>query len=130
MIFSERDLAQLNARFDSRFYDVRGERFFAIDARTHDDKVWVQSLLRNSSDTFHYAVEAFTTKNKDKHPRAQAFFLLAYIDAYWDEYFSEDENVYLPIDWTEHCYREETFFIKGQILNLKAERLANELLGE
>ena len=128
MIFSERDLAQLNDRFNSRYHDRRGDRSFTINAKCYDDKVWMQTLLRNNSDTFHYAVETYTSKNK--HPRAQAFFLLAYMDAYWDEYFSEDEGVYLPIDWTEHCYQEEKFFIKGQVLNLKAEKLANDLLGE
>ena len=136
MIFSERDLSQLNDRFNARFYDQRGKRFFTTaaqecDDRTNNDharKLWVQSLLSNSSESFHYAVEAFATKHDSKHQRAQAFFLLAYIDSYWEEYFSADENVYLPIDWTEHCYQEEVFFIKGQVLNLKAERLADELL--
>ena len=130
MIFSAQDLLHLGERFNARYYEARAARFFAVKAKDSGEQVWVQTLLHNDSKSYHYAVEAFIIKDKAKHPRAQAFFLLAYLDSYWDEYFAEDENVYLPIDWTRHLYQEEEFYLKGQVLNIQAEVLADKLLGE
>ena len=55
-------------------------------------------------------------------------FLLDYIDCYFEEFFKEDENVFLPIDWSEYSFDEVPFQLKGQILNLHVEDLADRIL--
>lgn len=130
MIFSERELRSLAQRLNASFHDARGERWFVLDAGEHDGDTWVQVLLRNDTNSFHYPVEARIAASPTKTRRVQAFFLLAFLDTYWEEFFEEDENVYIPIDWTAYEYQEEKFYLRGQILNLMAENMADRLLAE
>ena len=128
MIFSAQELRSLGQRFNARFHDKRGERWFTVEAGEQHGATWVRVLLRNDDDSFHYPVEARSTASTKKSHRAQAFFLLAFLDTYWEEFFDEDENVFVPIDWTFYEYQGEKFQIRGQVLNRMAEKIADELL--
>lgn len=128
MIFSEQDLNRLSQRFNAKHHSGRKDRYFTLVAGDRDTDTWVQVLLRNESDSFHYPVEAKIAKSKAKPQRAQVFFLFAFIDAYWEEFFAEGENVFFPIDWTLYKYQEEEFYVRGQILNRLAEKMADEFL--
>lgn len=128
MILSEQDLQRLGQRFNARHHSGRKDRYFTLAVGDQDTDTWVQVLLQNEYDSFHYPVEARIAKSKAKHPRAQVFFLLAFIDAYWEEFFAEGENVFFPIDWTLYKYQEEEFYVRGQVLNRLAENMADEFL--
>lgn len=130
MIFTAQELRSLAQRFNARFHDTRGGRWFVIDAAERDGNTWVQVLLRNDDDSFHYPVEARIAPCKTRAPRAQAFFLLTFIDSYWEEFFEEGEDVFIPIDWSSYEYQGEKFQLRGQVLNRMAEKMADELLVE
>ena len=130
MIFAAQELRSLAQRFNARFHDTRGERWFVIDAAERDSNTWVQVLLRNDTDAFHYPVEARIAPCATRAPRAQAFFLLAFIDSYWEEFFEEGEDLFIPIDWSPYEYQGEKFHLRGQVFNRRAEKMADELLAE
>ncbi len=130
MIFTSQELRGLAQRCNARFHDTRGERWFVVAAAQRDGDTWVQVLLRNDEDSFHYPIEARIAPCTTKSRRAQAFLLLAFIDSYWEEFFEEGEDVFISIDWTAYEYQEEKFHLRGQVLNRMAEKMADELLAE
>ena len=117
MIFTAQELHSLAQRFNARFHNKRGERWFVIAAAERDGNTWVQVVLRNDADSFHYPVEAQIAPCTTRSRRSQAFFLLAFIDNYWEEFFEEDEEMFIPIDWTTYEHQGEKFHLRGQVLN-------------
>ena len=104
-------------------------RCFAITAEEIDGALHVTTLLRNSDESFYYPVATRIDYKAEELSLHQAFmFLVDYIDSYFEEYLTEDDDLFLPIDWTHHQYEATDFQIKGQILNKKAEDLADKLL--
>lgn len=130
MIFSAQEQRSLAQRFNARFHATRGARWFVIDAAQREGDTWVQVLLRNEMNSFYYPVEARIAPCTTRSPRAQAFFLLAFIDSYWEEFFDGDENVFIPIDWSPYEFQGEKFYLRGQVLNRRAEAMADALLAE
>ncbi len=130
MIFTAQERRSLAQRFNSRFHESRGSRWFAVDAAELEGYTWVQVLLRNDANSFHYPVEARIATSTTRPQLAQAFFLLAFINSYWEEFFAEDENVFIPIDWSPYEHQGEKFHLRGQVFNRRIEKMADELLAE
>jgi hypothetical protein len=108
------------------------DRSFAIHALVKDKGTYVTVLLANADGSYHYPVEGRLLHGAEEmEPREAALFLLDYIDAYFEEYlYEEDEQLYLPIDWTDHEYDAVNFQIRGQIINKKLETLADQWLAK
>lgn len=120
------DLADMMQQKYGLYLDGRS---FEVTAETQPaDVVLVKALLRNEDDSFHYPVEArMKYKTEEMSPREAAIFLIDYLDVYFEEYF-EDDSLFLPIDWSDHVYCGTEFQVRGQIFNLKVEKMADELL--
>lgn len=120
------DLARL---LDRKFAGLRAQRYFAVEFSKDAQGVYAKVTLRNESGSYFYPVEArIAFADTDLSDRAAAMFLLDYITEYFAEYFREDGDCYLPIDWTEYQWDGVGFQVKGQILNLELEKMADELL--
>lgn len=121
----EKIASLLNAKHGAE----RGQRSFHISGAADNSVVTVTVLLKNNDESYFYPVEAkidLTEFSGDA--QEAALFLLDYIALYFEEYFRDDEGVYLPIDWTAHTCEEYQFFLRGQILNQKMEKMADQLL--
>lgn len=120
------DLADMMQQKYGLYLDGRS---FEVTAEMQPtDAVFVKVLLRNEDDSFHYPVEArIKYKTEELSPREAALFLVDYLDVYFEEYF-EDDGLFLPIDWSDHTYCGTEFQVRGQIFNLKVEKMADELL--
>ncbi len=107
-----------------------GQRRFSITASQSDEAVEVQVLLASGDESFYYPVEARIKHGaEDLTAGRAAVFLIDYIDLYFEEFLmEEDEELFLPIDWANHEWDTVNFQIRGQILNRKAEALADALL--
>ncbi|MBM4251457.1 MAG: hypothetical protein FJ146_05765 [Deltaproteobacteria bacterium] len=120
------DLARL---LDRKFAGLRGPRYFAVEFSKDAQGVYAKVTLRNESGSYFYPVESrIAFADTDLSDRAAAMFLLDYMTEYFAEYFREDGDCYLPIDWTEYQWDGVAFQVKGQILNLELEKMADELL--
>jgi hypothetical protein len=108
------------------------ERAFSVRASLQGRGVHVTVLLANPEQTYYYPVEArMLFAPEEMQPKEAALFLIDYIDNYFEEYLlEEDEELFLPIDWSDHEYEAVNFQVKGQILNRKLEALADEWLKE
>ena len=121
------ELAQLMEYKYATFLDGR---VFSVTTELKDDAVYVTVLLKNADDSFFYPVEArLIYEEEELSPHAAGLFLIDYIDCYFDEYFTEEsENLFIPIDWNTRQWDAVDFQIRGQVLNLKVERMADALL--
>ena len=115
---------------DRKYAALIGDRFFRFEADTRHDGVYVKIVLRDDTGSFYYPVEgrvAFEDHNLT--PREAAIFLFDYVDYYFQEYLGDGGGIFLPIDWTNFEFEGVEFQLKGQILNLELEEVANRLLG-
>ena len=118
------DLARI---MNLKYAPYRKDRYFSLRLV---EGVWVEIKVTLSSldKTFVYPIEAkFESQDKDKtkaERQQHIFAVLDYIDQYFEEYFKEDENVFIPIDWSLHSWEGHEFYLKGQVVNEKLETMA------
>ena len=107
---------------------TKGDHYFEASVTADDDQVVTKVILRNLSGSYYYPVEGRLAHQEQELSQRDAFLLLFdYIDLYFEEYLKTRE-VYLPIDWADYECEGAQLQLRGQILNLEAERLADEYL--
>lgn len=125
------EASQIADLMDKKYRASLGQRFFEIDVKKDSAGVYAQVLLRNSSGSYFYPVEGRVAHDShDLNARDAGLLLLDYIDSYFDEYFREGGDVYLPIDWADYEWDGVHIQLKGQILNLEVEKMADDLLNQ
>lgn len=124
------DCDALAKAMESKYAMSLKGRNFKVEAEVKGRGVFVKVILSNQDRSYYYPVEARVLYEKEEMQRGEAaLFLIDYIDAYFDEYLTqENEEIYLPIDWADFQYEAIDFQMRGQILNLKLEELAEQLL--
>ena len=101
--------------------------------KAHQDAVssFATVILSKADESYYYPVEGRAEHHsQDLSPREAILLLIDYIDSYFDEFLREDENVFVPIDWNEFYFEGFTLSLRGQILDLKSETLADKILAE
>lgn len=120
---------ELAATMGRKYASFLNERFFEIEAKFDGQGVYVTVLLRNDSGSFYYPVEGRIADSDHHMTRHQAgLFLLDYVDSYFEEFFRENGEVYLPIDWATFDWDGTQVQVRGQILNLELEEMADKWL--
>ncbi len=127
---SAEDCDALAKAMESKYAMALKGRTFKVEAEVKGRGVFVKVILSNQDRSYYYPVEARVLYEKEEMQRGEAaLFLIDYIDAYFDDYLTqENEEIYLPIDWADFQYEAIDFQMRGQILNLKLEELAEQLL--
>lgn len=106
-------------------------KLFSVDSFyvAKEQGVYVQVTLANKDQSFYYPVEArLDTDAEELTAKDAGFFLVDYIDTYFEEYLMEEEDLFLTIDWSPQEYDAVKFQMRGQIRNLKLEKMADDLL--
>ncbi len=108
------------------------DRNFSIRASVQGKGTYVTVLLANADESYYYPVEGrLMHEAEEMEPHEAALFLIDYIDTYFEEFlYEQEEDLFLPIDWTDHEYEAVNFQIRGQIVNKKLESLADEWLAK
>lgn len=117
----------LNNKYDNYLLG----KLFSVDSHFVEDEqgVYVTVTLTNGDQSFYYPVEArMDIDAEDMAKKEAAFFLVDYIDTYFEEYLLEEEDLFLTIDWSPQDYDAVKFQMRGQIRNLKLEKMADDLL--
>ncbi len=124
------DCIELAETMVKKYRIAMKDRSFSIRAWIEDRGVYVTVTLANADGSYVYPVEGRVMFEAEEMEAGEAaLFLIDYIDNYFEEYlYEEDEQLYLPIDWTDHEYDAVNFQIRGQILNQKLENLADQWL--
>lgn len=115
----------LHARHASQ---LKGRRFKISYSYKHP-AAETTLLLYSDDESFYYPVEGkILCKANELSPRDGVMLVLDYMAAYFDSFFKEDEQLYLPIEWSEHTFDNYHLMLRGQIRNLKYERMADEIV--
>lgn len=126
------DCQELAETMVKKYRIAMKDRTFSIRASVQGKGTYVTVLLANADQSYYYPVEGrLMHEAEEMEPTEAALFLIDYIDNYFEEYlYEEDEQIYLPIDWTDHEYEATNFQIRGQIVNKKLENMADEWLNK
>jgi hypothetical protein len=128
-VIPQETAVELCELLNKKYQVWRGERSFHISSRRDHECIEVKVVLSNVSETFYYPVEGRVDHEAEEmDPVEAALFLVNYIDGYFEEFFEEDENLFIPIDWAEYSYDAVEFQLRGQVLNRFVERISDELL--
>jgi hypothetical protein len=120
------DLANI---FEKKYGAWLGQRFFEVSSVVQSTVVTVSVTLRNSDKSFFYPIEGrIQFEDQDLKIERARELVLDYIDAYIEEFLTGGEETYLPIDWANYECEGLELQLRGQILNLKLEALADEIL--
>ena len=128
-ILTEEECVALAETMGRKYTSFLNERYFEISVRHDHLGLYATILLRNESGSFYYPVEgrlADIDHQLNRHDGA--LFLIDYIDSYYEEFFRENGEVYLPIDWATFDWEGIQIQVRGQILNLELEKMADKWL--
>lgn len=107
---------------------------FDFQAGYKGDQIQLKLILANHDESFFYPIEAIFVQDDDSNqklsPHNTALLILEYLELYFNDFFSENREVYLPIDWSMHQHNNVKFFLRGFIRNLKMEKIADEFLSK
>jgi hypothetical protein len=107
-----------------------GTRYFEVLTTTEGPVVNVRLLLRDADKSYFYPIEGrMNFAEQDLKANEARDFLLDFMDAYVQEYLSGGEETFLTIDWANYDCDGVELQMRGQILNLKLETMADELIG-
>ena len=114
-----------------KYASYLGMRSFHCSS-THDAKsCQVELLLENPDKSFHYPVQGrMDYKEQGLSLRDAQLFLLDYLEQYFESFFLEEEEVFLPIHWESYKLEDYTLYLRGQIHNLLQEKAADKILAE
>ena len=121
--------ARIAAIFDEKFAGMVGPRFFEVRLDKANDFCLLSVILKNPDESFYYPVHAKINITEQDIDMGKAFeLMLDYVDIYFMEYFRENENVFIPIDWASYTFEGYELFMHGQVFNNKLEKMADALL--
>ena len=104
-------------------------RFFRLNLSVDTEAAYATVTLLSQDEAFFYPVDArIAHKDQEVDPKNAVLLLLDYIDIYFDEYFREQENTFLPLDWTAYTFEDVELEMKAQVRNKKAESLADQII--
>lgn len=105
------------------------DRSFHINVSANSETAYVNVTLKNEDESFFYPIESRIIHcEQGIKPRESVLLLIDYIDIYFEEYFKDDEDTYLPLDWSSYSFEGHEFEMKAQVKNKKAEDQADLLL--
>jgi hypothetical protein len=129
--FTPEEIAQMEAVFNEQFFvhlkkdeNISFEGFFA-DGACH-----VTCTLKNADETFFYPFEAaISSKEHVGLPASDARnLILDFIGAYFEEYFADNRETYVPVEWVVFRIEDTNIHARGQIMNKKLEKHAEDIL--
>ena len=104
-------------------------RFFRLELKIDTEAAYATVVLLSKDESFYYPVDArIAHKDQEIDPKTSVLMLLDYIDIYFDEYFREQENAFLPLDWTAYSFEGAELEMKAQVRNRNAENLADQII--
>ncbi|MGM0578284.1 MAG: hypothetical protein ACQEXJ_21350 [Myxococcota bacterium] len=123
---SARVVETLNKRHGARLRDER----FTVSGRLEEQTVVVTFLLERSDRTLAYEMQAAKTipETGALTPGGTLDLCLDFLDWYLEQYFREDRDLLLPLDWQPHRFGEHEVMARGDVRNPAVEEAADAWL--
>lgn len=105
---------------------------FDIKCGFNTQQLQLTVTLKKNDNSIIYPIEIVCLHEDYSHLKKinLAALILDYIDSYWTEYFDEDRNLFVPLDWTKYENEGVSFFLRGFVRHLNLEMQADLFLKE
>ncbi len=106
-----------------------GQRYIEVESHSDGSVLTIKITLRNRDKSYVYPIEGrMMISDQDLTVDEARDFLLDFMDAYIQEFLSGGEETYLTIDWSNYDCDGIELQLRGQILNVKLEELADQMI--
>jgi hypothetical protein len=106
-----------------------GQRYIEVESHSDGSVLTIKITLRNRDKSYVYPIEGrMVFADQDLTVDEARDFLLDFMDAYIQEFLSGGEETYLTIDWSNYDCDGIELQLRGQILNVKLEELADQMI--
>ncbi len=128
-LMTEEQTKTLATMLERKYGGNLGDKFFDIESSREGKVLYAKVTLRDATGKFFYPVEARINLEGQEITVPEARdLLLDYIDAYFDEFLSQDQGVFLTIDWSDYDCDGIDLQMRGQIHNKLLESAADDLI--
>ncbi len=125
------DCSAIAATLSERYHDeLRGDALVAM-APLHNKRLCLRLVIEDREQRHRWILEAGVTRPPKTRDEPAAYQLvIAFLDAYLSDWFNEDRDTRLSLNYRAHTFGDKDVFLRGRRRDLRAERLAAELLDE
>lgn len=131
-VWTEEEILSIKKLLDKKHLVYLEDEEFIIEVGSTKDQVQLKVSLIKKDKSNYYPIECVFVKETTSEFKETeiAFKMLDYLDVYWSNYFSEERNMFIPLDWSKHEFEGIHFYIRGFVRNLQLEIHANEFLSK
>jgi hypothetical protein len=127
--FLATECTEIETTLQRKYAVFAGKRRFKLEGQANGQSVALTLILKSDDESFFYPVEGqIAHSEQGLSQRNAAEMLLDLMDSYFQEYLVNGGEVYLPLDWQEYEVDGNKMQLRGQIQNLKLEKMADDLL--
>ena len=119
----------LSDMLDRKFGTWLGARYFEVKSQADASVLQLTITMRDAKGAFVYPIESrIAYQDQDLKINEARDLLLDYVGAYLEEFLTGGESILLTIDWSEYECDGIDLQMRGQILNMNLEQMADDLL--
>ncbi len=127
--FLATECTEIETTLQRKYAVFAGKRRFKLEGQANGQSIALTLILKSDDESFFYPVEGqIAHSEQGLSQRNAAEMLLDLMDSYFQEYLVNGGEVYLPLDWQEYEVDGNKMQLRGQIQNLKLEKMADDLL--
>ena len=129
--FTPEEIGEIEAVFNDRFFAyLKTDENIFVEGHYSEATCFITLIFKNQDETYYYPFEASlsSVENPDIQADEAKMTLVDFIGAYFDEFFAEERQTYVPINWATFNIEGVKIKARGQISNKKLEKQADELL--
>lgn len=129
-VWDEDFLTKVTGALNKKYISFLENETILVEAGFNKTQVQIKTTLKKNDDSVVYPIEAVYIVNPESKLTAPAVaeLMLDYLDAYWNEYFTENRDVYVLLDWSKHECEGFNFYMRGFVRNQALENQADALL--
>ncbi len=114
-----------------RWVDELGSDTLSVSAPEHRKRLCVRLRIDSSDQRHRWIMEAGVSRPEKTRDEPAAWQLvLEFLDAFLSEWFGEQRQVRLSLNYCAHDFEGQQVFFRGRRRDLQADRMASEFLGE
>ena len=129
--FTPDEIAQMEAIFNEHFFEnLKKDENIFFEGYYEDGVCYATLTLKNHDESFYYPVETSISlkENPELDEKMARAALLNFIGEYFEDYFEENRETYITIDWAPYKAEGLTIYARGQVLNKKLENMGDDIL--
>ncbi len=128
---SPEEIAQMEAVFNERFFEfLKKDENISIEGHISENAMYITNILSNEEQTYYYPFETVISlkDNPDLEEEEAKLCLLDFIGEYFDEFFNDQRETFVPISWAPYSVKGKNLYAKAQVINKKLEKEADLIL--